>query len=89
MLDDLYDLGKSRVALSREFNQSSCGIQDFRVGVDMKSITKAKIVMCLLGGLMIWLGFDVVEIVISNRETIVVGLVGILLFVWGFTLKKS
>ena len=55
----------------------------------MKSITKAKILMCLLGGSMIWLGFDVVEIIISNRETIVVGLVGILLFVWGFTLKKS
>lgn len=55
----------------------------------MKSITKAKIVMCLLGVLMIWLGFDVVEIIISNRETIVVGIIGIILFIWGFTLKDS
>jgi len=36
---------------------------------------------------MIWLGFDVVEIIISNRETIVVGIVGIILFVGGFALK--
>jgi len=55
--------------------------------VDMKNITKTKIVLCLLGVLMIWLGFDVVEIIISNRETIVVGIVGIILFVGGFALK--
>jgi len=57
--------------------------------VDMKSITKAKIVMCLLGVLMIWLGFDVVEIIILNRERIVVGVIGIILFVWGLTFKEK
>jgi len=55
----------------------------------MKSITKAKIVMCLLGVLMIWLGFDVVEIIILNRERIVVGVIGIILFVWGLTFKEK
>jgi len=60
-----------------------------RVGVDMKSITKAKIVMCLLGSLMIWLGFDVIEIIVLNRETIVVGVIGIILFIWGVALKES
>ncbi len=55
----------------------------------MKSITKAKIVMCLLGSLMIWLGFDVIEIIVLNRETIVVGVIGIILFIWGVALKES
>jgi len=55
----------------------------------MKPITKAKIVLILLGILMIYLGFDLWEIIVLNRRTIVVGIIGIILVVGSLIWKAE
>ena len=38
---------------------------------------------------MIYMGFDIFEIIILNRRTIVVGIIGIILLVVGLTYKEG